>query len=127
MTQVQMHGISNCDTIKKAKKWLVDASIEFDFRDYKKQPPSRNELQQWIGHVGWETLLNKRGTTWRKLSTAQQDAVNEDTVCALLEEYPSMIKRPLLVMQPHQAKQNDQQIQAFVGFNAEQYTTIFKL
>jgi arsenate reductase-like glutaredoxin family protein len=69
-------------------------------------------------------LLNKRGTTWRKLSEEQQDACNETTVCVLLSEQPSMIKRPLLVIQ---RQQDGQQIQAFVGFKAGQYATIFKL
>ncbi|MFQ3303485.1 MAG: arsenate reductase [Candidatus Paceibacteria bacterium] len=124
MTQVHMHGISNCDTIKKAKKWLTDAGIEFSFRDYKQHPPSVIELQSWSYQVGWEELLNKRGTTWRKLSEEQQDACNETTVCVLLSEQPSMIKRPLLVIQ---RQQDGQQIQAFVGFKAGQYATIFKL
>ena len=121
MTQVQMHGISNCDTIKKAKKWLTDAGIEFSFRDYKKQPPSVIELQYWAVQVGWEVLLNKRGTTWRKLPAEQQGAVNEETVCELLAAHPSMIKRPLVIVE------NEQHIQAIVGFKAEEYAIIFKL
>ena len=116
-----MHGISNCDTIKKAKKWLTDAGIEFSFRDYKKHPVTTIELQNWALQVGWEVLLNKRGTTWRKLPAAQQSTVNETTVLKLLCDNPSMIKRPLLVVQ------DDTEIQAFVGFKAEQYATIFKL
>jgi len=116
-----MHGISNCDTIKKAKKWLTDAGIDFSFRDYKKHPVTVIELQDWALQVGWEVLLNKRGTTWRKLSAAQQSTVNETTVLKLLCDNPSMIKRPLLVVQ------GDTEIQAFVGFKPQQYATIFKL
>tara|TARA_B110000977_G_C10800045_1_gene385928 strand:- start:14 stop:364 length:351 start_codon:yes stop_codon:yes gene_type:complete len=116
-----MHGISNCDTIKKAKKWLTDAGIEFSFRDYKKQPPSVRELHGWAVQVGWEALLNKRGTTWRKLPAEQQSAANEETVCELLAAHPSMIKRPLVIVQ------NDHHIQAVVGFKAEQYAISFKL
>ncbi len=119
MTQVQMHGISNCDTVKKAKKWLTDAGIEFNFRDYKKQPPSVIELEGWAHQVGWELLLNKRGTTWRKLPAAQQDAVNEATICELLAAHPSMIKRPLMIVQ------NEQHVRTVVGFQADQYATIF--
>jgi arsenate reductase len=122
--QVQMHGISNCDSIKKAKKWLNDAAIDFSFRDYKKHPPSVIELQIWSRHVGWETLLNKRGSTWRKLSKDQQDAVSESTACALLAEHPSMIKRPFLTIQ---GEEDTQDTHAFVGFKAEQYAHIFKL
>lgn len=121
LNQLQMHGISNCDTIKKAKTWLNDAGLEFSFRDYKKLPPSTQELQSWAALVGWENLLNKRGTTWRKLPTQTQQSVNEHTVCALLSENPSMIKRPVLVMQD----QNN--IQVWVGFKADQYATIFNL
>jgi Spx/MgsR family transcriptional regulator len=116
-----MHGISNCDTIKKAKKWLTDAGIDFSFRDYKKHPVTVIELQDWALQVGWEVLLNMRGTTWRKLSAAQQSTVNETTVLKLLCDNPSMIKRPLLVVQ------GDTEIQAFVGFKPQQYATIFKL
>ncbi|HAW16937.1 MAG TPA: hypothetical protein DCW89_01470, partial [Oceanospirillaceae bacterium] len=72
---------------------------EFSFRDYKKHPPSVLELQTWSHQVGWELLLNKRGTTWRKLSAAQQDAVSESNICELLAQNPSMIKRPLLTLQ----------------------------
>ncbi len=124
MIQVQMHGISNCDSIKKAKKWLNDATIEFSFRDYKKHPPSVIELQHWCRQVGWELLLNKRGSTWRKLSEEQQNGVSESTVCALLSEYPSMIKRPLLTIQK---EKNALNTEAFVGFKAQQYAHIFKL
>jgi arsenate reductase len=116
-----MHGISNCDTIKKAKKWLTDAGIDFSFRDYKKHPVTVIELQDWALQVGWEVLLNKRGTTWRKLPAAQQSTVNETTVLKLLCDNPSMIKRPLLIVQ------GDTEIQAFVGFKPQQYATIFKL
>ena len=116
-----MHGISNCDTIKKAKKWLTDAGIEFSFRDYKKHPVTTIELQDWALQVGWEVLLNKNGTTWRKLPAAQRSSVDETTVLKLLCDNPSMIKRPLLIVQ------GDTEIQAFVGFKAGQYATIFKL
>jgi Spx/MgsR family transcriptional regulator len=115
-----MHGISNCDTIKKAKQWLADEGIAFSFRDYKKQPPSVSELQGWATLVDWEVLLNKRGTTWRKLPVEQQQSVSEATVCQLLAEHPSMIKRPLLIVQ------DGPQTQTLVGFKAEQYATIFK-
>lgn len=121
LAHVQMHGISNCDTIKKAKKWLLDAGIEFSFRDYKKNPPSSEELQLWASKVGWEELLNKRGTTWRKLPQMQQSSLNQDTIFKLLCDNPSMIKRPILVVH------NDPKIQAFVGFKPDQYATIFKL
>jgi len=121
VNHVLMHGISNCDTIKKAKKWLLAQGIEFSFRDYKKQPPSLEELREWSLILGWEELLNKRGSTWRKLPEEVQISVNETNVFALLHDNPSMVKRPLLVVQ------NATQIDAFLGFKPEQYATIFKL
>jgi len=121
VTHVKMHGISNCDTIKKAKKWLLDQGIECDFRDYKKQPPAAQELREWGLIVGWEALLNKRGTSWRKLPEEVQSSVTEENVFVLLCGNPSMIKRPLLVVQ------NGTHIDAFVGFKPEQYAAIFKL
>ena len=121
-----MHGINNCDSIKKAKQWLKAAGIEFSFRDYKKHPPSVLELQTWSLQVGWELLLNKRGTTWGKLSTAQQKAVNESNICELLAQNPSMIKRPLLTLQAASENQDELALQAFCGFKPEQYAIIFK-
>ena len=121
VTQVQMHGIANCDTIKKAKKWLTDAGIEFNFRDYKKHPPSVTELEQWAALVDWELLLNKRGTTWRKLPDEQQNGVTQNNVCELLAAHPSMIKRPLLILQ------SPSHTQASVGFKADQYAQLFNV
>ena len=103
-----MHGIANCDTIKKAKKWLTEAGIDFQFRDYKKQPPSLEELASWSALVGWEILLNKRGTTWRKLDPALHEDLDESKALQLLADNPSMIKRPLLIKDGN----------ALVGFKA---------
>jgi len=97
VTNLTMHGIANCDTIKKAKKWLNEANVDFQFRDYKKQPPSLAELESWSNLVGWETLLNKRGTTWRKLDPALQENLDQAKALPLLVDNPSMIKRPLLI------------------------------
>ena len=126
VTHIQMHGLNNCDIIKKAKQWLKAAGIEFSFRDYKKHPPSILELQTWSLQVGWELLLNKRGTTWGKLSTEQQKAVNESNIYELLAQNPSMIKRPLLTLQAASESQDELVLQAFCGFKPEQYAIIFK-
>ena len=111
MSDLTMHGIANCDAIKKAKKWLTEAGINYHFRDYKKQPPTLQELQIWATMVDWETLLNKRGTTWRQLPTEQQADIKQAKALQLLADNPSMIKRPLLI----------QGQQALVGFQADQY------
>ncbi len=110
-----MHGIANCDSIKKAKQWLAEAGIEYRFRDYKKQPPCAAELQTWAELLGWETLLNKRGTTWRKLDPAVQASINADNAPQLLADHPSMIKRPLLIKDG----------QPLVGFKAVTYEQFF--
>ncbi|BBO28329.1 arsenate reductase [Alteromonas sp. I4] len=112
---VVMYGIPNCDTIKKAKTWLAEKNLEFTFHDYRKQGVPQDTLQQALDVLGWEALLNKRGTTYRQLSDEQKASVSADTALALLIEHPAMIKRPLL-----QVEQN-----FHVGFKAAQYEEIF--
>lgn len=112
---VVMYGIPNCDTIKKAKTWLTDQDVKFEFHDYRKQGVPQDTLQQALTALGWEALLNKRGTTYRQLSDEQKASVSADTALALLTEYPAMIKRPLL-----QVEQD-----FHVGFKAAQYEEIF--
>lgn len=112
---VVMYGIPNCDTIKKAKTWLTDHNVEFEFHDYRKQGVPQDTLQHALNTLGWETLLNKRGTTYKQLSEEQKASVSADTALALLTEHPAMIKRPLLLVE-----------QDFhVGFKAPQYEEIF--
>lgn len=114
LSDITMHGIANCDTIKKAKKWLADTGIAYDFRDYKKQPPSVSEIENWTKLVSWEQLVNKRGTTWRKLDPALQNSVNADSAPQLLADNPSMIKRPLVI-------KGDQAILGFAITSYEQF------
>lgn len=111
-----LYGISNCDTIKKAKKWLTDQDIEFKFHDFRKDGLEAEQLQTWINALGWEPLLNKRGTTWRKISAeVDQENLDTDLAAKLMLEHPAMIKRPVLV--------KDQEI--IVGFKPEEYTELF--
>lgn len=93
---VEMFGIPNCDTIKKARKWLEAQNIEYQFHDYKKEGVDAHLLKQWSDAVGWEMLLNRRGTTWRKLADEAKESVNETRAIQLMVENPSMIKRPVL-------------------------------
>ena len=69
-----LYGISNCDTIKKARKWMDTNNIEYQFHDYRKDGLESNQLKQWTKELGWETLLNRRGTTWRKLPETEKEA-----------------------------------------------------
>jgi len=95
---VEMYGIPNCDTIRKARKWLAEHEIAYVFHDYKKESVDRRKLTAWIDELGWEALLNKRGTTWRKLDDADKADVDRDKAIALLCAHPSMIRRPILVL-----------------------------
>jgi len=96
-SRVEMFGIPNCDTIKKARKWLEAEGIDYQFHDYKKEGADPVLLKQWCQSEGWETLLNRRGTTWRKLSDDVKKSVDEISSIQLMVENPSMIKRPVLV------------------------------
>lgn len=112
---ITMFGIPNCDTIKKAKKWLEAQNIAYEFHDYRKQGVDASLVTEFCDALGWETVLNKRGTTYRQLTQEQKDSLNEDNAVELLVENPAMIKRPIL-------KVNDQ---LHIGFKADQYATIF--
>lgn len=93
---VTMYGIPNCDTIKKARTWLTEHGIAYDFHDYKKAGIARKELEAWTKNVGWETLLNHAGTTFRKLDEADKTGLDEKKAIALMLAQPSLIKRPVL-------------------------------
>lgn len=93
-----LYGIPNCDTVKKARTWLEDHHVDAGFHDFKKQGVPEGLLPGWITAVGWETLLNRKGTTWRKLDAATQAAVQgADSATALMLTNPSVIKRPVVV------------------------------
>lgn len=91
-----LYGISNCDTIKKARKWLEANGIDYRFHDYRKDGLEADWLESWCDELGWEAVLNKRGTTWRKLPEETKSAVDRSQAIALMLEQPAMIKRPLL-------------------------------
>jgi len=95
---VEMYGIPNCDTIRKARRWLDDHDIAFVFHDYKKEGVDVVRLSDWVDQLGWEVLLNKRGTTWRKLPEADKQDIDRDRAIALMCENPSIIKRPVLMV-----------------------------
>ena len=92
-----MYGIKNCDTIKKARRWLEAQQIEYRFHDYRADGLDAGLLNSFITELGWEALLNTRGTTWRKLDESTRAAVdNAEAAAALMLEMPAIIKRPLL-------------------------------
>jgi arsenate reductase len=113
---ITMYGIPNCDTIKKARTWLEGAGVAYTFHDYKKQGVDRALLEAWVGDLGWEVLLNRAGTTFRKLPDAERAGIDAAKAINLMLVQPSMIKRPVLDL-------GDRRI---VGFRPEVYSTALK-
>ena len=107
-----MYGIRNCDTIKKARAWLEARGIPYDFHDYKLAGIDEPRLRGWAAAPGWERLLNRAGTTFRKLPDADKEGLDEDKAVALMLAQPSMIKRPVLDL-------GDRRL---VGFDAAHWT-----
>jgi arsenate reductase len=91
-----MYGIPNCDTVKKARVWLDQNGVAFDFHDYKKAGIDRPRLEAWVAEHGWETMLNRKGTTFRALPDADKADLDAARAVALMLAQPSMIKRPVL-------------------------------
>jgi arsenate reductase (glutaredoxin) len=112
---VTIYGIKNCDTMKKARGWLDQHGVAYDFHDYKSAGIARGALETWSRAVGWETLLNRSGRTFRALPPNDQEALSEKKAIALMAAQPSMIKRPVL----------DTGSKLLVGFNTEQYAKAF--
>ena len=91
-----IYGIKNCDTMKKARAWLDSHGVAYDFHDYKTEGVAKEKLKRWSDDVGWEKLLNRAGTTFRKLPDGDKESLNERKALALMLAQPSMIKRPVL-------------------------------
>ena len=113
----RMYGIKNCDTVKKARAWLDDHDVRYDFHDYKTAGIDRARLELWCGELGWENLLNRAGTTFRKLSDADKSGLDARQAVALMLEQPSMIKRPILEIHGH----------LIAGFKPELYTAAVRV
>ncbi|TQI81623.1 Spx/MgsR family transcriptional regulator [Serratia fonticola] len=109
----KLYGIKNCDTIKKARRWLEEHGVAYQFHDYRADGLNEQLLRDFVERLGWQPLLNTRGTTWRKLDEAQRNACdNADAAIALMLEQPAIIKRPLL---------DDGKGHALLGFSSESY------
>ena len=91
-----IYGIKNCDTMKKARTWLDTHGVAYEFHDYKAVGVEKDKLKQWSDKLGWETLLNRAGTTFKKLPDADKEGLTEKKALALMLAQPSMIKRPVL-------------------------------
>jgi Spx/MgsR family transcriptional regulator len=108
---ITIYGIKNCDTMKKARAWLDKHGVEYRFHDYKTAGIDKEHLARWSKAVGWETLLNRAGTTFRKLPDADKSNLTEKKAMALMLAQPSMIKRPVL--------ENGSKL--LIGFKPESY------
>ena len=96
MDQIALYGIPNCDTVKKARSWLEANGVGYAFHDYKKEGADPAKLAQWSDAVGWEALLNRRGTTFRGLSESDKADIDRAKALRLMEANPSLIKRPVV-------------------------------
>jgi len=113
---VTVFGIANCDTVKKARKWLDANDVSYEFHDYKKKGIDKPTLSQWCKTLGWETLVNKRGTTWRKLPDADKEGLTQARAIQLMLNNTSLIKRPVI----------DNGATLLAGYDEARYTSTLK-
>jgi arsenate reductase (glutaredoxin) len=109
-----LYGIPNCDTVKRARTWLAEHEVPYAFHDYKKAGVPEAELRHWVARLGWEALLNRAGTTFRKLPEADKAELTDERAIAIMLAHPSAIRRPVLV--------RDEVLE--VGFSPERYTAL---
>jgi arsenate reductase (glutaredoxin) len=115
---MKLFGIPNCDTVKKARTWLAEQQLPFDFHDFKKQGLDRDTVALWLAQQDWEVLVNRKGTTWRGLPDERKAAVTgKDSALDLMLEFPSVVKRPVLL---------DADRKVHVGFSDAMYRQIFQ-
>jgi arsenate reductase len=112
---ITIYGIKNCDTMKKAMRWLDEHGVDYRFHDYRKEGLDAKLLKAWEKEIGWETLLNRRGMLWRKLPESSRDNIDRQSALQIMEENPGIIKRPLLDL-------GDRRV---VGFKPETYEQLF--
>ena len=110
-----LYGIKNCDTVKKARRWLEAQQIEYAFHDFRVDGLTKDMLKDFLKYVDWETLLNKRGTTWRKLSEDQKQNITKQKAIALMHKNPALIKRPVI----------NYEGAYFVGFSEDKFKNTF--
>jgi len=112
---VTLYGISNCDTVRKARAWLDGHGVSYRFHDFKRSGIDESQVQGWAAELGWETLVNRRGTTWRRLREPERDRIDEESAIRLMVEQPSLIRRPVL----------DTGGARHVGFSEARYQELF--
>jgi len=111
-----LYGIKNCDTVRRAVQWLNDAKVEFEFHDYKSKGITASKLEAWSEKTGWESLLNKKGMTWKQLPEKTKDSINDQSAAIrLMVEKPTVIKRPVIEAAGH----------VLLGFDEALYRQVF--
>lgn len=110
-----LYGIKNCDTVKKARRWLEANDVAHTFHDFRTDGLEKATVDSWLKHVSWEVLLNKRGTTWRKLEDPRKEQLDEAIAVELMLANPTLIKRPVITTENA----------CFVGFKEADYTAQF--
>ena len=110
-----LYGIKNCDTVKKARRWLEQQAIDYRFHDFRADGLTKAQVATWVKQLGWEALVNKRSTTWKQLDEATRDGLNDTNVVAVILANPTLIKRPLL----------DLDRQYHLGFKETDYRQLF--
>ena len=111
---ITLFGIPNCDSCRKARKWLEGQRLEYRFHDVREDGLESDELTAWADVVGWQRLLNTRSTTWRNLPASDREDVNQETALRLIEANPTLLKRPVAVVED----------QVVVGFSADDYRAL---
>jgi len=114
---VKLYGIKNCDTVKKAQKWLHGHHIAYEFHDYRNDGLTLAQLQEFAAQLGWTTLLNRSSTSWRQLDVSQQTNIDSEKALQLMLDTPTLIKRPILATGS----------QFIIGFKADQYAALFNI
>ncbi len=112
---VRLYGIPNCDSMKKARRWLDERGIAYDFHDYKRQGLDESQVRAWVAELGWEKLLNRQGMMWRKLPVEIREGLDEDGAIRVMVSTPAIIRRPLL----------DTGEARYLGFSEPAYAEIF--
>ena len=112
---VILYGIKNCDTVRKARRWLENHQVDYHFHDLRNDGLDNALLDAWIEDLGWENLINRRGTTWRQLPVESREPLDEARARKLMQAHPAIIKRPLLELGPVR----------YLGFSDTHYTSLF--
>lgn len=113
---ITLYGIKNCDTVKRARSWLEDAGVDYEFHDFRAEGLRREKLEQWLQTLGVETLVNKRSATWKQLDASTRDRFTATTAVSVILANPTLIKRPVL----------EAGEQILVGFDNASYSALFK-